>query len=123
MAEQTIITGGPRYMRKIGTKKIGSHITNSHIKRPRMTVDWGLHSRKLVNLQSQIHEFADKKTAYNEVHLYLQRNRCGGLGPWVRVLGYFAPVPSDPDHADPAKVGSTFYSYSPPFFLSLKVLH
>ena len=25
-------TGGPRYMREIGTPKIGSHITNSHMK-------------------------------------------------------------------------------------------
>ena len=32
-------TGVPRYMREIGTKKISSHITNSHIKRPRMTVN------------------------------------------------------------------------------------
>jgi len=32
-------TGGPRYMREIGTQKIGSHITNSHIKRPRVTVN------------------------------------------------------------------------------------
>jgi hypothetical protein len=31
------VTGGPRYMRKIGTPKIGSHIMNLHIKRPRMT--------------------------------------------------------------------------------------
>ncbi len=28
-------TGGPRYMREIGTPKIGSHIMNSHIKIPR----------------------------------------------------------------------------------------
>ncbi len=32
-------TGGPRYMREIGTPKIGSHIMNLHIKRPRMTVN------------------------------------------------------------------------------------
>jgi hypothetical protein len=32
-------TGGPRYMREIGTPKIDSHITNLHIKRPRMTVN------------------------------------------------------------------------------------
>ncbi len=43
---------------------------NSQIKRPRMTVNCWISSRKMVNLQSQIHEFADKKTAYNEVHLY-----------------------------------------------------
>ncbi len=27
-----VYTGGPRYMREIGTPKIGSHIMNSHIK-------------------------------------------------------------------------------------------
>jgi hypothetical protein len=32
-------TGGPHYMREIGTPKIGSHIMNSNIKRPRMTVN------------------------------------------------------------------------------------
>jgi len=32
-------TGGPRYMREIGTPKIDSNITNSHIKRSRMTVN------------------------------------------------------------------------------------
>jgi hypothetical protein len=37
-----------------------------------MTVNWGIGSKNMVNLQSQIREFADKKTAYNEVHLYLK---------------------------------------------------
>jgi len=32
-------TGGPLYMGEIGTPKIGLHITNLHIKRPRMTVN------------------------------------------------------------------------------------
>jgi len=32
-------TGGPCYMREIGTPKIGSHIMNLYIKRPRMTVN------------------------------------------------------------------------------------
>jgi len=32
-------TGGPRYIREIGTPKIGSHVMNSHIKRPRITVN------------------------------------------------------------------------------------
>ena len=32
-------TGGPRYMREIGTPIIDSNIMNSHIKRPRMTVN------------------------------------------------------------------------------------
>ncbi len=33
------ITGGLRYMREIGTLKIGSHIMNLHIKRPRLTLN------------------------------------------------------------------------------------
>jgi len=33
-------------MREIGTQKIGSHITNSHIKRPRVTVNQRIGSRK-----------------------------------------------------------------------------
>jgi hypothetical protein len=32
-------TGGPCYMQKIGTPKIDSHITDLHIKRPRMIVN------------------------------------------------------------------------------------
>jgi len=32
-------TGGPRYMREIGTPKIDSHIMNLHIKRPRNTIN------------------------------------------------------------------------------------
>jgi hypothetical protein len=62
-------TGGPRYMRYIGTKKFGLHITNLHIKRPRMIVNWGICSRKMVNLQSKIHEFPDKK-------LLIMRSTC-----------------------------------------------
>jgi len=32
-------TSGPHYMREIGNPKICLHITNSHIKRPTMTVN------------------------------------------------------------------------------------
>jgi len=32
-------TGGPCYMREIGTPKIGSHIMNLHMKRPRITIN------------------------------------------------------------------------------------
>jgi len=32
-------TGVPRFMREIGTPKICSHIINSHIKRPTITVN------------------------------------------------------------------------------------
>jgi hypothetical protein len=35
-----------------------------------MTVCWGIRSRKMVNVQSKIHKFVHKKTAYNEVHMY-----------------------------------------------------
>ncbi len=64
-------TGGPRYMREIGTPKIGSHITNSHIKRPRITLNQRIGSRKEAISGSHIHKIADKKTAYNEGCLYL----------------------------------------------------
>jgi hypothetical protein len=36
-----------------------------------MIVNLGIRSRKMPNLQLQIRELADKKTAYNEVCLYL----------------------------------------------------
>jgi len=32
-------TGGPRYMREIGTLKVGWHIKILHIKRPRITLN------------------------------------------------------------------------------------
>jgi len=57
-------------MREIGTPKIGSHISNSHIKRPRITVNQRIGSRKEAISASHIHEIADKKTAYNEGCLY-----------------------------------------------------
>jgi len=57
-------------MREIGTPKIGSHITNSHIKRPRVTVNQRIGSRKEAISGSHIREIADKKTAYNEGCLY-----------------------------------------------------
>jgi hypothetical protein len=65
-------------MREIGTKKLGSHIMNSLIKRPRIPVNWGIGFLKRANFQSHICEMADKKTAYNEVHLYRKKlkRRC-----------------------------------------------
>ncbi len=63
-------TGGPRYMREIGTPKIGSHIMNLHIKRPRNTINWRIGSGKKAIFQSHIRKIADKKTAYNEGRLY-----------------------------------------------------
>ncbi len=54
----------------IGTPKIGSNIMNSHIKRPRMTDNLRIRSRKNVISGSHIWEIADKKTAYNEGRLY-----------------------------------------------------
>jgi hypothetical protein len=32
-------TGGPRYMREIGTKILGSHIMNFHLKRPTIPIN------------------------------------------------------------------------------------
>ena len=63
-------TGGPRYMREKGTPKIDSHITNSHLKRPRRTVSKRIAFRKKAISQSHICKIADKKTKYNEGHLY-----------------------------------------------------
>ena len=63
-------TGGPRYIREIGTPKIGLNIMNFHIKRPRMTVNWRIGSRKKAISGSHISKIADKKTAYNEGRLY-----------------------------------------------------
>jgi len=53
-------------MREIGTQKIGSHTTNSHIKRPRVTVNQRIGSRKEAISGSHIREIADKKATYNE---------------------------------------------------------
>jgi len=39
-------TGGPCYIREIGTPKMGSNIKNLHIKRPRITVNQRIGSRK-----------------------------------------------------------------------------
>jgi hypothetical protein len=61
-------------MRKIEIQKIGSHITNLHIKRPRVTVNQRIGSRKEAISGSHIYiyicKIADKKTAYNEGCLY-----------------------------------------------------
>ncbi len=57
-------------MREIGTPKIGSNITNLHIKRPRITVNQRIGYRKEAISGSHVREIADKKTAYNEVCLY-----------------------------------------------------
>jgi len=57
-------------MRGIGTPKIGSNIMNSHIKRPRMTDNLRIGSRKKVISGLHVWEIADKKTAYNEGRLY-----------------------------------------------------
>jgi len=61
-------------MREIGTPKIGSHIMNSHVKRPSKD-DCKLEDRfqKKAISRSHIREIADKKTAYNEGHLHCTR--------------------------------------------------
>ncbi len=43
---QFTCTGGPSYMRQIATKKSYLNKINSHIKIPRMTVNWRVCSRK-----------------------------------------------------------------------------
>jgi len=62
-----VITVGPRYMREIGTPKIGSNIMNSHLKRPRMTVNKRIGSRKKAISGSHICEIADKKMNFIKV--------------------------------------------------------
>jgi len=63
-------------MREIGTPKIVSHITNSHIKRLRITVNQTIGSRKEAISGSHIREMADKKTAYNEGCQYIYFTLC-----------------------------------------------
>jgi len=63
-------------MQEIGTPKIGSHITNLHIKRPRITVNQRIGYRKEAISGSHIREIADKKTAYNKGCLYLELFKC-----------------------------------------------
>jgi hypothetical protein len=65
-------TGGLRYMQEIGTPKIGSHITNSHLKRPRINVNLRIGSKKIAIFQLHLCKIADKKAAYNEGHLYIE---------------------------------------------------
>jgi len=59
-------------MREIGTPKIGSQITNLHIKRPRIIVNQRIGYRKEVISGSHIRKIEDKKTAYNKGCLYIQ---------------------------------------------------
>jgi len=65
--------GGPPYMQEIGTPLIGLHITNSKIKRPRITENLKIGSRKTVISQLHICKIADKKVAYNEGRLYMKK--------------------------------------------------
>ncbi len=57
-------------MREIGTQKIGSHIMNLHIRRPRITVNLRIGPRKMAISQSCIRKIAVKKVAFNEGLLY-----------------------------------------------------
>ncbi len=57
-------------MREVGTPKIGWHITNSHIKRPRLTVNQRIGSRKEAISGLHVCKIADKKPAYNKGRLY-----------------------------------------------------
>jgi len=65
-------------MRGIGTPKIDSHIMNSRIKRPRMTDNYRIGSRKKVISGSHIRKIADKKTAY------ITRATCTKNDDWTR---------------------------------------
>jgi len=58
-------------MREIGTPKIGSHIMNLLIKRPKISVNKRIGSRKMAIFELHICKIADKKTTYNEGPLYL----------------------------------------------------
>jgi len=58
-------------MRELGTPKIGSHITNLHIKRPRITVNKRIGSKKKTFLDHIYAKSQVRKTAYNEGCLYL----------------------------------------------------
>ncbi len=59
----------------------------SHIKRPRMTANWRIGSRKKDDSQSQIREIADKKTAYNEVCLYTHLLEKVGFFADIKIMG------------------------------------
>jgi len=59
-------------MWEIGTPKTGSHMMYLHIKRPRITVNQRIGSRKEAISGSHILEIADKKTAYDEGCLYMK---------------------------------------------------
>jgi len=48
-------------MREIGTPKIGLHIMNLHIQRPRITINWRIDSRK--------------RTFFNHIYAKSQINR------------------------------------------------
>ncbi len=68
-------TGGPRHIREIGTQKVGSQIMNSHIKRPRITLNLRIGSRKTAISQSHVCKIADKKVTYNEGRLYFKNRK------------------------------------------------
>jgi hypothetical protein len=57
-------------MQEIGTPKIGSKITNLNIKRPRITVNLRIDSRKKAISGWHVWKIADKNTAINEGRLY-----------------------------------------------------
>jgi hypothetical protein len=49
-------------MPEIGTKKIGSHILNLHIKRPNLAINKGIGSLKKGNFKSHVRKIADNRT-------------------------------------------------------------
>jgi hypothetical protein len=68
----------PRYMRKIGTEKFGSHII-----RPRMTVNRGLRSRKIVNLQFYIQWNSVIANSVVSKHSVITNRFLGQIGHFV----------------------------------------
>ena len=64
LAKRTISTQkssavGPRHIRGIGTPKFGFHIRNLQIKRPRITINLRIGSRKMSSSQSHICKIVD----------------------------------------------------------------
>jgi len=74
-------------MQDIGTPKIGSHITNSNVKRPSITVNQRVGSRKEAIPESHICEIADKKTAYNKDCLYFKTRIARRVRSYVMLSG------------------------------------
>jgi hypothetical protein len=77
-------TGGPHCMREIGTPKIGSHIVmNLHIKRPRITINERISSRKKDILNHMYKKsLIKRRTACRyRYNLYAKQKICKSIFP------------------------------------------